>query len=65
MSGAKSSGASPASSGPAWTFERMLDALEPLAERGTLAEHLGRLEHALEVLGFDPARALRYGRGRR
>jgi ATP-dependent helicase/DNAse subunit B len=39
------------------TFERMLEALEPLAEPGTLTEHLGRLEHALEVLGFNPARA--------
>jgi hypothetical protein len=38
-------------------FERMVEALEPLAERGTLAEHLDRLEHALEVLGFNPARA--------
>jgi hypothetical protein len=36
-------------------FERMLEALEPLAGPGTLAEHLGRLEHALEVLGFNPA----------
>ena len=40
------------------TFEWMLAALEPLAEPGTLDEHLGRLEHALEVLGFDPARAV-------
>ena len=39
------------------TFERMLEGLEPLAERGTLAEHLGHLERALEVLGFNPARA--------
>jgi len=36
-------------------FERMLEALEPLAGRGTLAEHLNRLEHALEALGFNPA----------
>jgi ATP-dependent helicase/DNAse subunit B len=36
-------------------FERMLEALEPLAARGTLGEHLNRLEHALEVLGFNPA----------
>src|SRR5262249_31099802 len=36
-------------------FERMLEALEPLAGPGTLAEHLGRLDHALEVLGFNPA----------
>ena len=39
------------------TFERMLEALEPLADPGTLAGHLGRLEHALEVLGFNPAGA--------
>ena len=38
-------------------FERMLEALEPLAGRGTLAEHLNRLEHALDALGFDTARA--------
>ena len=38
------------------TFARMLEALEPLAAHGTLAEHLERLEHALEVLGFNPAR---------
>jgi hypothetical protein len=37
-------------------FERMLGALEPLAVRGTLAENLDRLEHALDALGFDPAR---------
>ncbi len=37
-------------------FERMVEALEPLAVRGTLAEHLARLEHALEMLGFNPAR---------
>jgi len=36
-------------------FERMLVALEPLAGRGTLAEHLGRLEHAFAALGFNPA----------
>ena len=36
-------------------FERMLEALEPLAGHGTLAEHLGRLEHALDALGFNPA----------
>jgi ATP-dependent helicase/DNAse subunit B len=39
-------------------FERMIEALEPLAQPGTLTQHLGRLEHALEVLGFDPARAV-------
>ena len=39
------------------TSAGMLAALEPLAEPGTLTEHLGRLEHALEVLGFNPARA--------
>jgi hypothetical protein len=39
------------------TFAGMLAALEPLAEPGTLTEHLGHLEHALEVLGFNPARA--------
>ncbi len=38
-------------------FERMLEALAPLAQPGTLAEHLDRLEHAFEVLGFDPTRA--------
>src|SRR6185437_1574409 len=38
-------------------FERMLEALAPLAQPGTLGEHLGRLEHALDVLGFDLARA--------
>jgi ATP-dependent helicase/DNAse subunit B len=38
-------------------FERLLDALEPLAERGTVAEHLRRLEYALDALGFDPAGA--------
>ncbi len=38
------------------TFQRMLEALEPLAERGTFAEHLARLERALELLGFNPAR---------
>ena len=37
------------------SFERMLDALEPLAGRGTLVEHLKRLGHALDALGFDPA----------
>lgn len=36
-------------------FERLLEALEPLAGRGTLGEHLGRLEDALDKLGFDPA----------
>src|SRR6185437_13071831 len=36
-------------------FERMMAALEPLAQSGTLAEHLERLEHALDLLGFDPA----------
>ncbi len=36
-------------------FERMMAALEPLAQSGTLAEHLERLEHALGLLGFDPA----------
>ncbi|HLJ43098.1 MAG TPA: PD-(D/E)XK nuclease family protein, partial [Candidatus Binataceae bacterium] len=36
-------------------FERMMAALEPLAQSGTLAEHLERLEHALNLLGFDPA----------
>ena len=36
-------------------FQQILEALEPLARPGTLAEHLGRLERALEVLGFDPA----------
>ncbi len=38
-------------------FERLLGAIEPLAGRGTLAEHLGRLEAALDTLGFDPAGA--------
>jgi ATP-dependent helicase/DNAse subunit B len=38
------------------TFQRMLEALEPLAERGTFAGHLARLEGALELLGFNPAR---------
>ncbi|HVB78925.1 MAG TPA: PD-(D/E)XK nuclease family protein [Candidatus Binataceae bacterium] len=36
-------------------FEPMLEALEPLAGHGTLAEHLGRLEYALDALGFNPA----------
>src|SRR6185437_1108036 len=36
-------------------FERILEALAPLVRPGTLGEHLGRLEHALDVLGFDPA----------
>lgn len=36
-------------------FERLLGALEPMGERGTLAEHLDRLEGALDALGFDPA----------
>jgi ATP-dependent helicase/DNAse subunit B len=35
-------------------FERMLAALEPLAESGTLADHVGRLERAMAALGFDP-----------
>jgi hypothetical protein len=36
-------------------FEQLLEALEPLAGPGMLAEHLSRLEHALEVLGFNLA----------
>lgn len=37
-------------------LERLIAALTPLAESGTLAEHLARLEDALNALGFDPAR---------
>ena len=37
-------------------FERMFEALGPLAGSGTPAEHLERLEHALDALGFNPAR---------
>ncbi|HTW89347.1 MAG TPA: PD-(D/E)XK nuclease family protein [Candidatus Binataceae bacterium] len=37
-------------------LERLMAALAPLAEPGTLAEHLARLEAALVALGFDPAR---------
>lgn len=36
-------------------FERMLAALAPLGEPGTLGEHLDRLERALEAMRFDPA----------
>lgn len=38
-------------------FAPILEALEPLAHPGTLAEHLDRLEHALDVLGFAPGHA--------
>ncbi|HUY19008.1 MAG TPA: PD-(D/E)XK nuclease family protein [Candidatus Binataceae bacterium] len=37
-------------------LERLMAALTPLSEAATLAEHLARLDHALALLGFDPAR---------
>ncbi len=37
-------------------LERLMAALTQLAESGTLAEHLARLDSALDALGFDPAR---------
>ncbi len=37
------------------TFERLLDALEPMAAQGTAAQFLERLQASLSSLGFDPA----------
>jgi superfamily I DNA/RNA helicase len=36
-------------------FERILDALAPLVNPGTLDDHLARLRVALNTLGYDPA----------